>query len=186
MTIMFNWTTEAVTELRTLWTQGLSSGQIAKELNTKFNGGVTRNAVLGKGARIGGLEKRKGITHDAGGQPFNKKQKPAPKKLKSTPPRPWNDTPAAPMSRLVTLRRLNERTHCRWPLGHPDTPEFRYCGANKLKGFSYCQFHCAAAYETPGQRRMRIAAQQPKFKAGPLVLNMLANSGVANNHIEET
>ncbi len=42
------WTDERVEQLKTLWTEGMSASQIAKEL-----GGVTRNAVIGKVHRLG-------------------------------------------------------------------------------------------------------------------------------------
>ncbi|NBU29555.1 MAG: GcrA cell cycle regulator, partial [Caulobacteraceae bacterium] len=43
------WTDERVNTLRTLWAEGLSASQIAKQLG----GGVTRNAVIGKVHRLG-------------------------------------------------------------------------------------------------------------------------------------
>ena len=43
-----SWTEERVETLKTMWTEGKSASQIAKEL-----GGVTRNAVIGKVHRLG-------------------------------------------------------------------------------------------------------------------------------------
>ncbi len=43
-----SWTDERVETLKTMWTDGKSASQIAKEL-----GGVTRNAVIGKVHRLG-------------------------------------------------------------------------------------------------------------------------------------
>ncbi|MFT7524769.1 MAG: GcrA cell cycle regulator [Candidatus Paceibacteria bacterium] len=43
-----SWTDERVELLKTMWTEGKSASQIAKEL-----GGVTRNAVIGKVHRLG-------------------------------------------------------------------------------------------------------------------------------------
>ena len=42
------WTDERVEQLKTMWGEGMSASQIAKEL-----GGVTRNAVIGKVHRLG-------------------------------------------------------------------------------------------------------------------------------------
>ena len=42
------WTDDRVEKLKTMWTEGNSASQIAKEL-----GGVTRNAVIGKVHRLG-------------------------------------------------------------------------------------------------------------------------------------
>jgi GcrA cell cycle regulator len=49
-----SWTDERVEILKTMWTEGKSASQIAKEL-----GGVTRNAVIGKVHRLG-LSNRNG------------------------------------------------------------------------------------------------------------------------------
>lgn len=45
---MSAWTDERVETLKALWTQGLSTSQIAAQL-----GGITRNAVIGKVSRLG-------------------------------------------------------------------------------------------------------------------------------------
>jgi GcrA cell cycle regulator len=62
-----SWTDERVEMLRTMWSEGKSASQIAKEL-----GGVTRNAVIGKVHRLG-LSNRVGGDHpseqsEAGGE----------------------------------------------------------------------------------------------------------------------
>ena len=49
-----SWTDERVETLKTMWSEGKSASQIAKEL-----GGVTRNAVIGKVHRLG-LSNRNG------------------------------------------------------------------------------------------------------------------------------
>lgn len=49
-----SWTDERVEILKTMWGEGKSASQIAKEL-----GGVTRNAVIGKVHRLG-LSNRNG------------------------------------------------------------------------------------------------------------------------------
>ena len=43
-----NWTDERIERLRQLLGEGLSASQVAKEL-----GGISRNAVIGKAARMG-------------------------------------------------------------------------------------------------------------------------------------
>jgi GcrA cell cycle regulator len=49
------WTDERVEQLKTLWADGLSCGQIAGELNCGFS----RNAVIGKVYRLGLPERAK-------------------------------------------------------------------------------------------------------------------------------
>jgi|SRR5690606_21724707 len=53
------WTDERVETLRTMWAEGKSASQIAKEL-----GGITRNAVIGKVHRLG-LSNRTGAADQA-------------------------------------------------------------------------------------------------------------------------
>jgi GcrA cell cycle regulator len=57
-----------------------------------------------------------------------------------------------PMSLRVTIVELKEAM-CRWPLGDPTSPEFRYCGSPASSG-PYCANHCSLAYQ-PAQERRR-------------------------------
>jgi hypothetical protein len=43
------------------------------------------------------------------------------------------------------LAELPDRA-CRWPIGDPAEPGFRFCGAPKVAGRSYCQHHLGIAY----------------------------------------
>lgn len=45
----------------------------------------------------------------------------------------------------VTLEQL-EDTHCKWPLGDPSMPEFRYCGGKPVPDQPYCFHHCEVAF----------------------------------------
>lgn len=45
-------------------------------------------------------------------------------------------------SRVLAL----EEHHCRWPIGDPASPNFRFCGARKERG-SYCEYHRGIAYQ---------------------------------------
>jgi GcrA cell cycle regulator len=57
-----------------------------------------------------------------------------------------------PMSLRVTIVELKEAM-CRWPLGDPTSPDFRYCGSPVSTG-PYCAHHGALAYQ-PAQERRR-------------------------------
>jgi GcrA cell cycle regulator len=65
----------------------------------------------------------------------------------------------------VTIVELREAM-CRWPLGDPTTPEFRYCGIQSTGSGPYCTHHGTIAYQ-PAQDRRRererraIALQRP-------------------------
>ena len=97
-----SWTDERVEILKTMWSEGKSASQIAKEL-----GGVTRNAVIGKVHRLG-LSNRNG-----GGSPAKPaKEKPAAREAKaakadgakpSANPAPKAD--AAPAKPAVPMRK---------------------------------------------------------------------------------
>jgi len=62
----------------------------------------------------------------------------------------------APQPEGVTIMELREGM-CRWPLGDPTTPEFRYCGARAVEGLPYCPHHAQIAYQ-PAAERKRLRA----------------------------
>jgi GcrA cell cycle regulator len=56
------------------------------------------------------------------------------------------------MSQRVTLMELRE-SMCRWPMGDPTTPEFRFCGARAVTALPYCAHHAQVAYQPAADRR---------------------------------
>lgn len=38
--------------------------------------------------------------------------------------------------------------HCKWPLGDPTEPQFRWCGLKRVDGKPYCRKHNRAAFMT--------------------------------------
>jgi GcrA cell cycle regulator len=88
-----SWTDERVETLKTMWSDGKSASQIAKEL-----GGVTRNAVIGKVHRLG-LSNRVGGEHpeDAVGADALLEEEEAPEAV----PEAAVPHPAAPAARPV-------------------------------------------------------------------------------------
>jgi len=164
------WTKERIELLTKLWTEGLSASQIAAELG----GSMSRNAVLGKANRLG-------LTHGAAkgiGTPRPRKpsppepapgtetfslQDPSPAAMMTSPqpaapptPLPPREGAVAPRSEGVTIMELREAM-CRWPLGDPTTPAFRYCGAGAVEGLPYCPHHAQIAYQ-PATERKRLRA----------------------------
>ena len=66
------------------------------------------------------------------------------------------DEAVVPRSEGVTIMELREST-CRWPLGDPTTPKFRYCGARVVEGPPYCSHHAQLAYQPATERkRLRV------------------------------
>lgn len=80
-----SWTDERVETLKTMWSEGKSASQIAKEL-----GGVTRNAVIGKVHRLG-LSNR--VTPAAAAKPAPKEKPAAPAQREAAQPKPAASKP---------------------------------------------------------------------------------------------
>jgi GcrA cell cycle regulator len=162
-----SWTDERVEMLRKLWNEGLSASQIAGELAN----GITRNAVIGKVHRLGLSGRAKApsaIARPRTPKPVRaaaslRPQIPitrgnlafaiAPRMVEAPRPRIVAEV-VVPMTEPVTIMELREST-CRWPLGDPASPEFRYCGGDSPIGEGpYCRYHSRIAYQ-PTQNRNR-------------------------------
>ncbi|CAM5202885.1 GcrA cell cycle regulator [Bosea thiooxidans] len=166
------WTDERVELLKKLWSDGLSASQIAAEL-----GNVTRNAVIGKVHRLGLSGRAKSAAQPAA--PRNAAPRKAPTRSPSHPmaspvahatrganalapnfapeaeveaaPLPSDDV-VIPFSERVTIMDLREYM-CRWPMGDPTSPDFRFCGARSQTGLPYCAHHSRIAYQPAADRR---------------------------------
>jgi GcrA cell cycle regulator len=57
-------------------------------------------------------------------------------------------------ARRITLLELTERV-CKWPIGDPTDPDFRFCGLPAVPGKPYCQAHVAVAFQPMSSRRDR-------------------------------
>lgn len=138
-----SWTDERIEQLKTLWAEGMSAGEIAREM------GITRNAVLGKKDRLGLSKRRGGYANPAPDKVEKRLRRrrmnfspQAPRLLKApTYIEPHVEKPVRP----VTLLELNETT-CRWPIGDPQDADFVFCGARPETGLPYCSKHCRMAY----------------------------------------
>jgi GcrA cell cycle regulator len=182
------WTEEQIQTLRKMWGNGYSASDIAKNLG----GGVTRNAVIGKAHRLK-LSASAGISRTLP-QPPNKtkgvavatiKKVSGSKKravLRSMPPVQQGASsmvPAVkPRTSVVRSIESSKRTegipvtkagerHCRWPIGDPRSPDFRFCGCESLDGLPYCADHARVAYQTVS-RKARANANAD-YSSGDLV-----------------
>ncbi len=159
-----SWTDERVELLRKLWLDGLSASQIAGELAH----GITRNAVIGKVHRLG-LSGR--VKAQAPAAPRQRTARAVPRStprpatplsrgnlavafrpMEAPDPMPAEEV-VIPMSDMVTIMELREGM-CRWPVGDPTTPEFRFCGSKGATVGPYCNHHARIAYQ-PAQERRR-------------------------------
>ena len=138
-----NWSEDRVNTLTSLWLNGLSASQIARQL-----GGVTRNAVIGKVHRLG-LSGRAQPSRPARLTRAPRRAAPAPRPspvARMTPPlaRP---RPAAEGPGLVPSLAALGAHACKWPIGDPKAADFSFCG--RFAAGSYCASHKAAAFQ-PG------------------------------------
>jgi GcrA cell cycle regulator len=62
------------------------------------------------------------------------------------------DEVGLPLSERVTIMDLRE-SMCRWPMGDPTKPEFRFCGARSVTGLPYCSHHAQVAYQPVADRK---------------------------------
>ena len=144
------WTEERVELLKKLWAEGLSASQIARTL-----GDVTRNAVIGKVHRLG-LSGR--ATPTRSDRPrITARRKPVPKPI-IIEPEPIAEE-ILDDGEWATVLTLNERM-CKWPIGHPGTDKFHFCGRKAEGGTPYCEAHSRVAYQPAPSRKDR------KRKAG--------------------
>ncbi|MCI0467333.1 MAG: GcrA cell cycle regulator [Beijerinckiaceae bacterium] len=166
-----SWTNERIELLQKLWLEGWSASRIAAELSH----GVTRNAVIGKVYRLGLSGRAKAAAAAVPASPSrhrpDKSDRRPGNRQASSPPIAGNtalamlpfavEAPApqrvrevvVPISEPVTILELRE-SMCRWPIGDPAQPEFRYCGAKKRPGLGpYCACHSSIAFQSPHERR---------------------------------
>lgn len=172
-----DWTEEAISTLRVLWAEGLSTAEIGRRM------GISKNAVVGKAHRLNLPARPSPIRRVPG-------QAPAPRAPRMTPrpamPRPLPMLPvqrplgqtgfgapqpvaaqpqnlhaprqaqAAPAPRSAPLRFGNAT--CCWPIGEPGTAGFRFCTSAAIAGKPYCDEHAALAYVRAKPDRREDAA----------------------------
>jgi GcrA cell cycle regulator len=164
MDAALTWTDDRVALLRRLWEDGQSASKIAAQL-----GGVTRNAVIGKVHRLGLAGRLRAGEDGTSAKAVEietaiavvEAEAPEPVAILSHRPAPDFPPPAAavpiepvaiPLSQRVTIMDLRE-SMCRWPLGDPTTPDFRFCGARSITGLPYCTHHAEIAYQPAAERK---------------------------------
>lgn len=155
------WSEETKADLKRLFDQGLSFGQIGAQI------GISRNAAIGKARRLGLtriiIETRSAAPLPP--RPPRRERKPRanrgwiseaervkrvtePSKPQAAlPPTPIEDD-AIPVEQRLTIFDLTNKT-CRWPVGDPGTPDFFFCGdpsADCDRGRPYCPAHAAVAF----------------------------------------
>lgn len=141
------WTDEKVEQLKLLWQEGFT----AQEIADKIGDGATRNMVVGKAHRVGcprrapsaaaPKPRTKGMTPNLVAAHAAIKEK-ADARLAE---RKMIDGKASgEPTKMIDL----QNHQCRWPIGHPGTADFHFCGAHRCAG-PYCEQHARIAYNRP-------------------------------------
>ena len=164
-----SWTEQKIQMLKDMWGHGYSASEIAKHL-----GGLTRNAVIGKAHRLKLSSRPSPIKReDEGGAGLPNAASNAMPVMKTSRKRVMlRPLPVVPIPSIVktpnkdSFRSLEgiKRTegiavtkagdrHCRWPVGDPRSPDFRFCGCNAHEGMPYCIDHARVAYQNVGKKQ---------------------------------
>jgi GcrA cell cycle regulator len=141
------WTIPRVDSLKSLWLEGLSASQIAKQL-----GGITRNAVIGKIHRLG-LSGRV-----AGGSAPPRVRAARAARRASPPPSRLAAPPYASVKREPVVLQFEEpgrvrsltgldRHFCKCPIGDPHGADFSFCGEGAPGDGPYCADHHRRAHQ---------------------------------------
>lgn len=175
-----SWNDERVEQLKKLWNDGFSASQIAAQL-----GGVTRNAVIGKVHRLGlsgrvkpqaqTVARVKRVSSDTYARSSSSRPSSSAgvrhissgnTALKSSPSmylspeveiNPAQVIAFLPEGPRLTLLELTEKS-CRFPIGDPTSPDFRFCGCDSNGSLPYCSYHVTVAYQSTGERKRRSAS----------------------------
>ncbi len=159
------WTEQMVEDLKRMWKEGLTTGEIGKRLN------VSKNSIVGKVHRLGLSGRPSPIKKKSDApspkepvapkikEPVKPAEKQTVKEEKTEPVCPKNETisimpgtSSAPRHKgNVSLTELDNHT-CRWPIGDPKDENFHFCGKKVRIGQTYCEEHAAVAYVKPGKK----------------------------------
>ena len=160
-----SWTPEKVRKPKEWYGKGNTAGQIAAII------GKTRNSIIGKSFRLK-LSARtvpknnniRRVSHlqENVAQPERKTRRSKFKSLLLDK----NFEPENPKS----LEELDDEV-CRWPIGHPDEPDFYFCGRKSMKDFSYCKLHVLYAFQSRDRKENLIDKYDdvPQFIAKKIV-----------------
>ncbi len=158
------WTDKMVEDLKVMWKQGLTTGEIGKRL------GVSKNSIVGKVHRL---------QLDARPSPIKKKEDNTPKDTASVPEtspqktqtkdkktadtqekKEQKNISSTPVTTIKTEKKHDGHVHltdldnhtCRWPIGDPKDENFHFCGKKVKIGQTYCEEHAALAYVKPTKK----------------------------------
>jgi GcrA cell cycle regulator len=144
------WTVERVELLKSHFAAGLTCREIANEI------GLSRNAIIGKLARLNLTREQKPEPRRDGGRRGRPRSVPRLqfRMLKQV----FAEAPPAEEDQCVisqqhcSLLELSEE-RCRWPINSPGEKDFCFCGNRPLDGLPYCAGHTRLAYQPASRQR---------------------------------
>lgn len=178
-----SWTEQKIQMLKDMWGHGYSASEIAKHL-----GGLTRNAVIGKAHRlklssrpspIKREDERTALTPASGNAiPVMKSTRkrvmlrplpvlPVPNTVKPASQETYRSSFDTPIKRTegIAVTKAGDR-HCRWPVGDPRSPDFRFCGCAAYESMPYCVDHARVAYQSIGKKHRAAESSEAASHAG--------------------
>ena len=151
------WTAERVELLEKLWGNGVSTPEIAQRLGKSIDSVRSKisrlvlperprvkYARLKHGLRVS-EEKRRAKSKSIPGVWGHPEARAVSQKVAPSVPAEDLAIPPAERKNFDAL----EENHCRWPMGDPRATAFHFCGKEKVRGFSYCEFHARRAFQPP-------------------------------------
>jgi GcrA cell cycle regulator len=182
------WTDQQIELLQSLWFEGKSAMEIARELGQ----GVSRSAVMGKVNRLGfsgqaralpAAQPKRAQPSATPGRGLSQRRK-SPSAIFevlrnrdiaycSEPDERPVERIVAPEPLRVTLEELDAQM-CRWPLEDPSTIDLRYCGVGKAARISYCAYHQKLAYRDIDRRSDRARTPIAVGRTSPPNLRIVA------------
>lgn len=182
---MSKWTEERVEYAKKRWVEGGSGAEIASEIGDGF----TKNSIICKMHRLGLSFQGGSRDGRSAGQPrtpraskpaISVKARSAVKAQARSVERMFKDRPATvskassilyDRSPLPTpempdteffgaeaVRALTDNA-CKWPVGDPLTPSFRFCGCERSGTYAYCAYHARMAYRTSDKRVIPVPVE---------------------------
>jgi GcrA cell cycle regulator len=178
---IMGWTEQQIQMLKEMWGNGYSASEIAG----RIGGGLSRNAIIGKAHRLklsAGLSAAK-IGPAAGhrvpaAQNMSANVKSSRKRVMLRPLPVLPVPPSTTVTKIVSkesfrsldsingikrsegvaVTRAGER-QCRWPVGDPRSPDFRFCGCQVYESLPYCIDHARVAYQSMGRKHRSSEAE---------------------------
>ena len=158
------WDEDAITRLRTLWSEGHSTAEIGRRML------ISKNAVVGKAHRLGLVARISPIRRERAtplpARPALPRRStgatlpplPGAVIVPAVPPaRPVAPAPPRPVAPRPVTAYTPRRSACCWPIGEPGTSGFHFCDADALAGKPYCAEHAQIAYVKVRDRREEAA-----------------------------